>query len=515
MKSDVFFIKSQQVTNEFLISNNKHFFIIANFMLLSESSKKYIQDNIKYVILEHDHKYCSTNNPSIFSEFIVPEHFLINQNFYKNAYAVLCQTSMHCKIIEKNLFLNNLINLSCNLWSEKEIKLLKELLHTKKEYKHSIFSTSNKNKGTEKAKNYCLKNNISFHEIIHSEQEKFLNEIAKSETIIFMPNWVETFSRVTIESRILGCKLITNNLIGCMKEPFFEKKGEDLLNYITNYRHTLKNIYLSLINENIDSKLFFKSFELPKASIITTFLNAKKYIKNFMEAIVRQTYFKNTEFIIIDAGSDENEYEIIKNYLHNNNIKYYRLDEKKSISECFNIAIEKSSSDYIGFVCVDDIMSDDHVEILTRNLYNNKHIDLMYGDCLQTNLENETVELNTSNHYLYQHSLNDFSKENMIKCLPGPMPMFTKRMIEKNGNFDVSLNFANDWELWLRCVNNGCQFKKVNFISGLYYNNPHGQSTSQKKMTQKRLEEKLVFNKYKNVFPKNYEIYKNYFNSIN
>jgi len=108
----------------------------------------------------------------------------------------------------------------------------------------------------------------------------------------------------------------------------------------------------------------------------------------------------------------------------------------------------------------------------------------------------------------------DFSPENMVKCLPGPMPLFTKKMVEKNGFFEEKLKYANDWEFWLRCVSNGSKFKKVNFISGLYYNNPNGMSTSGKYAIDRKLEEKEVFNKYRNVLGRNYERFKNYFNSI-
>lgn len=510
---DVTFLKSKEV-NIFNLSDKKdNFFIVSNFMLLGKNEKKFIQENIKYCILEHDHKYCATYNPALFKDFLIPENLIINKDFYKKAYAVLCQTSYHAKILEKNLFLDNIINLSCNLWSEREIEILKKLIDTKKEYKYSLFNTNNKNKGTEKAKNYCLKNNLEYHEINHLPQDLFLEEIAKSENIIFFPTWIETFSRVAVEARILNCKLILNNFVGVMHEPFFEKKGLELLEYIKDKRTVIKSLYSKIIEQQLSQRDFFKSFEKPKATIITTFYNSKKYMKNFMESIIKQSYFYNTDFIIIDANSSEDEYSIIKQYL-TKNIKYIRLDQKKNIPESLNLAIQNSNTDYIGFVCVDDYMAEDHVEVLVKHLFNNPEVDLTYGDCLQTNKENETIKNNSSYGSLYEHSIQDFQPENMIKCLPGPMPLFTKRMIEKNGMFDENLKYANDWELWLRCVNNGSKFKKVNFISGLYYNNPNGMSTSAKYAFERRIEEKNVFNKYKNILGKNYEIFKNYFNSV-
>ena len=45
------------------IQTNK-FYIIANFMNLSKASKKAL-NSVRYIIFEHDHKYVSTNDPSI------------------------------------------------------------------------------------------------------------------------------------------------------------------------------------------------------------------------------------------------------------------------------------------------------------------------------------------------------------------------------------------------------------------------------------------------------------------
>jgi hypothetical protein len=511
-KYNVILKKSKEVDIAFLNERKDDFFIVSNFILLGKDEKLFIENNLNYSILEHDHKYCDSNNPAIFKDFVIPEGHLINKSFFKKARAVFCQTAYHSKILEKNLFLDNIVNLSCNLWSMEEIALLESLMGTKKEYKYSIFNTPNINKGTLKAINYCRQKDIHYHEIHPMAQKTFLTEVAKSENIVFFPTWVETFSRVAVEARILGCKLITNNLIGALHEPFFSKKGADLLAHIKDERDNILSKFSNII-DNSGGDIYFKSFEKPKASIIATFYNSKKYMKNFMESVVKQTYFKNTEFIIVDAASTEDEQSIIKEY-QSENIKYIRLEDKKNIPESFNLALKEVKTDFVGFVCVDDYMSSDHVEVLTKTLFNNPDIDLAYGTCLQTNKENETLEKNSSFGAVYEHSLNDFSRENMIKCLPGPMPMFRMSMLKNNGYFNESLKYANDWELWLRCVRGGSKFKKVNFVSGLYYNNPSGMSTSNKHALERRQEEKGVFNEYKDVLGSNYDIFAGYFNSV-
>ena len=113
---------------------------------------------------------------------------------------------------------------------------------------------------------------------------------------------------------------------------------------------------------------------------------------------------------------------------------------------------------------------------------------------------------------LYEHSKNKFSRENMIKCLPGPMPMWKKSIHEKAGYFNDELAHAGDWEMFLRMVKTGSKFKKVNIPLGLYYYNKEGLSTSAEHPDKRLQEESAVFFKYKEIFgQRNFDQYKGYF----
>ena len=54
--------------------------------------------------------------------------------------------------------------------------------------------------------------------------------------------------------------------------------------------------------------------------------------------------------------------------------------------------------------------------------------------------------------------------------------------------------------MWLRAVDNGSTFKRVEGVHGLYYENPEGLSTNAETQKDKFEEEKSVFWKYTHVF---------------
>ena len=508
-------IKSENIDEQFLTNNKNNFFIIANFFLLSEKIKNFIIKNINYCILEHDHKYLKSNNPAIHKDFLSPEEALQNLDFFKAAKFVLCQSTLHCEVVFKNTLLKNIVNLKGNIWKQEHFDILNKFAKNKeKNIKHGIINTNNKNKGMINSINYCYEKNINFDYIYGAEFPKFIEQLSKVENLIFMPNWIETFSRLSIEAKILGCKLITNRFLGCASDGYLKYSGIELLEIIKDRQVKIFSIFDDIIQGN--SVETFK-IKLPKIDIISTFLNGEKYLENYLNFVSQQTVFDDIDLYLLDAGSNGKEAEIINQFTKKYpNIHYIRKEEKMNIPESFNFILNNSNNELVSFLCIDDCPAPYHSEILRKHLAFSTDIDLTYGNCAESNEKIQKFDIK-NNFSFYEHSLNEFSKDNMIKCLPGPMPMFKRKMLEKNGSFNVTMNYANDWELWLRCVRGGSKFKKIEKVVGIYFKNPDGNSTTQDESRKKdrQREEKQVFYEYKDVFGEaNFNLYKPYFDSF-
>ena len=514
-KYEVLKIKSADVNEHVLINNKNCFFIIANYMQLNEKIKNmFAQQKYRYVIYEHDHKYLKSNNPALFNDYLANEEQIQNLNFCKSAIAILCQSKLHSKIVFKNTLLNNIVNLGGNIWTDEQLQILENNIKSEeqKTIDNIVYNSKNYNKGTVQTIQYCVKNNIKYSLLENSTYSNFISDLSKCKKLLFFPTWIETFSRFAIEAKILNCKIITNNFLGCASEGLLNLNGLELLSEIKKRMLNIYNIFDSLISNNL-SLIEFYNEKLPRITIMSTFVDGEQYIEQYLNEIINQTIFDDVDLYIVDAGSTGKEKQIIEKFTNQySNIFYIRTQERITIPSAFNIILSKTNNEYISMIQIDDRPSFNYCEILRKHLHYSTNIDLVYGDCLQTNKPNETMSNNTANN-LYEHSLMSFTKENMIKCLPGPMPMFKKSMLDKNGSFKNDLIYANDWELWLRCVRNGSKFKKVNTQIGLYYFNPNGKSTSTENIKNKLKEERQIFNEYVDVIgQKNYNIYKDYFN---
>jgi len=243
-------VKSNLASPTFLRECSKSAkFIIANFAMLSEESKRILENEKSYIIYEHDHKYVKTRNPAEYKNFIAPKEQIINFDFYKNAKAVLCQSQFHMDIVKSNLHLDNIKNLSGNLWSLESLRLMVIVSQRTKEPTCAIMGSSNWHKNTSDAVKLCEIKSWNYDLIPNCEYEDFLARLGKSEKFIFLPKTPETLSRIVVEARMMGLSVITNNLVGATKEDWFKLKGTELIELMIEKREQIPNLIEEVLHE--------------------------------------------------------------------------------------------------------------------------------------------------------------------------------------------------------------------------------------------------------------------------
>ena len=345
--------KSQSVTPVYISENKDCFFIVANFFLLSEESKAALAD-LTYVIFEHDHKYINSNNPSLYKNFLAPESQIINKQFYKNALASICQSKKHSEVVQKNTLLTNIVNMGGNIWTDHQFKTLESNLDAKKNIEFALLRSQNKNKGMPAAIDFCTSLNLEFEFIEQQPYEQFIENLSRVKNLVFFPQWLESYNRLSVEARILGCKLVTNGLLGAASEDYFKLKGQELLQYLIENNETLFSRWKGMIdNKQIE---YIPLVELPKVTIFCPIYNAEKYIENFLLDMKKQTFFDSCELIIINANSPQNEEKHILSFMEENkNVIYKKLDYRATVMETENMAIQMATGEFFAQACVDDV----------------------------------------------------------------------------------------------------------------------------------------------------------------
>lgn len=218
-----------------------------------------------------------------------------------------------------------------------------------------------------------------------------------------------------------------------------------------------------------------------KISIITPVYNCEKYIRETIESIANQNY-KNFEHIVIDAASNDNTLEIIKEYNH---IKY--LSEKDNgQSEAINKGFRIAQGDILAWQNADDIYFPDTFETVINFFIKNPEVDIVYGYYQLIGSASEwicDVFPIQWNRWMFVHGR---------FCPPQPTVFWRRRVFKAIEELDEKLHYCMDVDFYSRAVNKEFKFERIPKMIGKF--RIHNQSKTQNKNNEKK-----VYEEYKNV----------------
>lgn len=105
-------------------------------------------------------------------------------------------------------------------------------------------------------------------------------------------------------------------------------------------------------------------------SIIVAVYNGENYLNQCIESIVNQTY-KELEIIIVDDGSNDSSYNIIKKYGERDDRIKIIHQLNGGVSMARNAALDVAKGEYIAFIDQDDYISKEYIEYLHKLIIQN------------------------------------------------------------------------------------------------------------------------------------------------
>ena len=94
-----------------------------------------------------------------------------------------------------------------------------------------------------------MKQITQVHSLVKYYTTRHLQRLGQNEGFVFFPKTPETLSRIIVESRMMDMKVITNKLPGAVGEPWFEKRGAELIDIMRNKRQEISDTVINIFEE--------------------------------------------------------------------------------------------------------------------------------------------------------------------------------------------------------------------------------------------------------------------------
>lgn len=178
-----------------------------------------------------------------------------------------------------------------------------------------------------------------------------------------------------------------------------------------------------------------------KVSLITVSFNSVKTIEQTIKSVLSQDY-KNIEYIVIDAFSNDGTQEILKKYQEKLDVLV--IEKDKGIYDAMNKGINMSSGDLIGIINSDDYYHNNEViKKVVEKAKRNIDCDVVLTDIFFINNKNIiSRRVNAKNFRPW--------KLRFGWMPPHPGIFLKKKIINETGLYNISYTIASDFEYCLR-----------------------------------------------------------------
>lgn len=240
----------------------------------------------------------------------------------------------------------------------------------------------------------------------------------------------------------------------------------------------------------------------PIISLIIPCFNVERTIEETLESVFKQTY-PSLEVIAVIDGATDNTADIVKKIASQRSNMIVLEQENQGSSSARNTGFLQSMGEYIVFLDGDDLLAPTYLDVCYSRFAANSEIGLVYTDTMLFEMETGIFDIP------------DYSPEGMLLDNSIPATALIRRdVFQAVGMCDTSLQYAEDWELWIRYTQyNSCVVK---IEEPLFYYRKRSSKDSKTDLNEiSNISDKArlyIYNKHYELYEKNglgfYELFK-------
>ncbi len=188
----------------------------------------------------------------------------------------------------------------------------------------------------------------------------------------------------------------------------------------------------------------------PLVSIVTPSYNQGRFLRRTIESVLNQTY-PHIEYVVIDGGSTDESVDILKSY----GDRFPWVSERdRGQTDAINKGFARTHGEIQAYLNSDDVLLPDAVEKVVDYFLRHPQCDMLYGEAHFIDKEDRVTG---------EYSTADYSFAHLMKVcfVCQPAAFWRTRIAEKVGPFDDRLQYAMDYDYWIRIDRAGGQIEHL------------------------------------------------------
>jgi glycosyltransferase involved in cell wall biosynthesis len=221
----------------------------------------------------------------------------------------------------------------------------------------------------------------------------------------------------------------------------------------------------------------------PRISVITPSFNRGEFLEETVRSILLQGY-PDLEYLVLDGGSTDNSFKIIKKY--SPWINYWVSQPDSGQSDAINRGLKQASGDYATWINSDDMLCRN--AIVDHALQNGFAPNTVYvGICLY-------IDASGTIRFSHQGRVNSF--DDLVRIGPvwrssghivQPEVLFPRELALAVGGLDAANYFTMDYDLWGKFFLAGATFQYTDIPFGMFREHPDQKTNDVLRTTQSLL----------------------------
>jgi glycosyltransferase involved in cell wall biosynthesis len=182
---------------------------------------------------------------------------------------------------------------------------------------------------------------------------------------------------------------------------------------------------------------------LPRVSIVVPSRDQASYLELALRSLVEQDY-PNLELIVMDGGSTDGSVQVVECFA--DRIAYWQSEPDGGQAAALAEGFRRATGDVLGWLNSDDVLLPGALARVAEEFRNDPHCMWIYGN---------SHVIDRAGSLLWRRVVPQVSRRDLGQLsvyLPQESTFFRRDLYERAGGVDASLDYAMDYDLWLKFI---------------------------------------------------------------